>query len=122
MIILLETWQTKNDCTIRFGDFKIVDAIRVVTHEKSKRCSGGQLILYKLKRVALNLLVNDCDHFVTTEITNPESRTDSLTIISCYILPKETTFVCKTCSGDYYEQFEGLYRNTGIEICLLQEI
>ena len=70
--------------------------------------SGGQLILYKSERVALKLLENHCDHFVTTEITNPQSRTDSLTIITCYIPPKETTFVCKTCSGDYYEQLERL--------------
>ena len=44
------------------------------------------------------------DHFVIVKASSLGEKMSRVHILSCYIPPKDTTFICSTCPSDYYDQ------------------
>lgn len=85
------------------------NVVRANPHHRAKRGSGGQTTLYNPDNVNLKVLENRCDHFVVSEVKqNNLPSHDTVTVISCYVPPRDTTFLCTTFPGDYYEELNRL--------------
>ena len=65
------------------------------------------MVIFNQDKVPVKLIEYFCDHFVVVEITGVIVE-KKINIISCYIPPKDTTFVCSTCGGDYFDQLNTL--------------
>ena len=121
VIFLSETWLTKRDLEIDdifFGDYELEHVIRPNIHARAKRGSGGLSVLFNPEKVDVKLLESCCDHFLVAKV-KPASTETHFTVISCYIPPKDTTFLCSACSGDYYNQLSNLivkYRESNLVI------
>lgn len=121
IIFLSETWLTQHQLNINeiyFDNYEIVNAVRQKVHKKAKRGSGGLTIMYNPDTITVNVVETKCDHFIVIEDNNTV-KSESITVISAYVPPKDTTYVCSTCSNDYFDQLSLLvakYRNNNLVI------
>ena len=121
VIILSETWLTEKDLILNdiyFGSYNVINVTRNVFRVNATRGSGGQLILFNTN-VNVTKIKSICEHFLVLKVSGEETHSESATLISSYIPPKETTFVCNSCSNDYYDQLLVLtakYRNQNLLI------
>ena len=121
VIFLSETWLTTKQLDMEylvFGNYTIHSFLKKKQHQGARRGSGGEMILYTSEKVSVNVLENKCDHFVVSCIWPNQVYSAGFTIvISCYIPPKDTTFICTSCCGDYFNQLWGLiakYRHNNL--------
>ena len=110
IIFLSETWLRETDLKPDFADYEILNITRRCINAKAKKGSGGQMVIFNQDKVAVKLIEHFCDHFDVIEITGVimvivEKK---INVISCYIPPKDTTFVCSTCGGDNSDQLNTL--------------
>ncbi len=122
VILLCETWLRKDTKlkSYRIPGYKEFNNYRKHLHKKARRSSGGMIVyirntLLKYIRVVESI----CDHFMVLEITCPMGKPTYL--VFSYIIPKDTTYLCKTCDGNYFETLTDLvikYSNKGnVGVC-----
>ncbi len=113
IIMLSETWLGKhsNDKKSKkkysIPDFKPINRPRMFRHPRAKRDSGG-ILLYIRKNLLgkIKVVENMCDHYSIVKITNMFPFTAY--IIFCYIPPKDSDYVCRTCDNHYLEHLTDL--------------
>lgn len=102
LILISETWlQERDSDDVTFGNYEVHYVIRKSLHKNARRGSGGMTILHR-NTVDVKIVQTVCDHFAVLQLQNKTLEDDKLYIISCYIPPAGTTFLCRDCNGDYF--------------------
>ena len=104
---LSETWLLEKDLrrsNANSGGFEMVNIIRKNPHTRAKRGAGGQMMLYRPNHMNVKITESQCDYFVIVKARRLGEKMSGVHILSCYIPSKDTTFICSTCPGDYYDQ------------------
>ncbi len=122
VILLCETWLQKHTKLkkYRIPGFEQFNNNRKHLHKNARRASGGMIVYIRnalLKYV--NVVKTVCDHFMVLEIQGLTAKPTY--IFFSYITPKDTTYLCKSCDGNYFDTLTDLvvtYSNKGhIGVC-----
>ena len=109
VILLCETWLQKQTKLKKFRipGYEPFNNFRKHMHKKARRASGGMIVYIKNELLKyINVVKTVCDHFMVLEI---KGLTEKPTfIIFSYIIPKDTTYLCKTCDGNYFDALTDL--------------
>ncbi len=120
IIVLSETWLTKQSGKIRINGFKEFNNYRKHLHCNARRASGGMLVYIrdKYKRV-IKIVDILCDHFIVIEITDLFDF--PVFLIMCYVPPEDTTYVCRSCDNNFCDTLRDLvikYSSKGsVSVC-----
>ncbi len=122
VILLCETWLQKHTAPKNYTipGYKEFNNYRKHLHKKARRASGGMIVYIKHELLQYVQVVESvCDHFMVLEIK--DLMGEPTYVIFSYIIPKDTTYLCKTCDGNYFDTLTDLvinYSNKGnVSIC-----
>ena len=122
VILLCETWLRKHTKlkSYRIPGYKEFNNYRKHLHKKARRSSGGMIVYIRHELLKyIQVVESVCDHFMVLEIKSSTGKPTYL--VFSYIIPKDTTYLCKTCDGNYFETLTDLvikYSNKGdVGVC-----